>query len=79
MPRNSSNRNSFGTKSPEQSGAAPLIAELARPQSNTLNSLMNGAVTRSSVTGMAHFVMRCNIAASWTLANLLIFMRRLRD
>jgi hypothetical protein len=39
------------------------------------HSLTNGAVPRLTVTGLAHFVMRCDIAAPRSRANLLILQR----
>jgi hypothetical protein len=44
------------------------------PRAWTSHSLTNGAVLRTSVTGLAHFVMRCNIAAPRPRANLLILI-----
>jgi len=82
-PRRSSDRNSFGTN---LRGARRLRVRrhamrgrksgCRSPLVPASHSLMNGAVFELSVTGLAHFVMRCDIAAPRPRANSLILLGR---
>ncbi len=75
LPRRSSKRNSFGTN-PRGDGCTPPPSTGASPLEWTAShSLMNGAVVRLSVTGLAHFVMRGAVAAPRSCANLLILKK----